>query len=711
MKFALIFSLLCFNALSFAQEKLAGHVRNPDGEFLVGANVYIKGTYCGVTTDTAGYFSFSPGATDTSVLVVSYMGYSPSETFLKEIPEKKSIEIVLKLNPQKLDAISIIAGAFEAGEKSRAVLLSPIEIASIASSDGDVYGALKSFPGTQKQGETGKLIVRGGAAGESKTFIDGMLVSSPYTSSLPDLPARGRFSPFMFNGIMFSTGGYSAEYGQALSSVLELKTPAMFNENLTSFSIMNVGAGLSHTHKGQKSSYSAELNYSNLYPYFLTAQHELEWIKVPQSYSANFFHRHKTRGAGIIKTDITCSRSSSVLRYNNSVNNFTSIGLNSDNVYGKSTYNVDLGDKWLLKAGIAYNLNTDKKQPGNINISQKLATTHTRLGLVNYTNDRLTFKFGLGLYSTKADLTYTSIAYDMKVKLNAKDFLISGFAEADFRITENTALRIGGRGEYLAIAKKPNSSPRISLAQKVTGNSQLSLAWGTYFQQADTAYLLIKPDLGFEKATHFIVNYQLQKHNRTFRAEVYYKAYNNLLMYKTDTLGRYLDLQNKGDGFARGIDMFWKDDKTIKYATYWISYSYIDTKRKYRDYNMSVTPEYVAKHNLSAVFKYWVQPLSTQVCLTYNFSSGRPYNNPNHEAFMAGRTPASHDISANLSYITNIFGNYTIIHLSVSNIAGFKNIYTYRFEPVRDENGLYIGHPVSSLLQRTIIAGLFISIK
>jgi hypothetical protein len=93
----------------------------------------------------------------------------------------------------------------------------------------------------QKQGETGKIIVRGGDNNESATYMDGLLVSSPYYSSMPDLPSRGRFSPFMFNGVMFSTGGYSAEYGQALSSVLELKTPGLFDENITSLSIMDVG--------------------------------------------------------------------------------------------------------------------------------------------------------------------------------------------------------------------------------------------------------------------------------------------------------------------------------------------------------------------------------------------------------------------------------------------------------------------------------------
>ena len=169
----------------------------------------------------------------------------------------------------------------DAGDKKRAVLLNSLDIATTASSDSDIYGALSTFPGAQKQGETGKIIVRGGDSYETNTYMDGMLVSSPYMSTMPDLPARGRFSPFMFNGVMFSTGGYSAEYGQALSSVLELKTPGLFDEDVTSVSLMNVGVGLSHTVRNLNSAYTVEANYNNLTPYFLMAKYSL-WSRSPR---------------------------------------------------------------------------------------------------------------------------------------------------------------------------------------------------------------------------------------------------------------------------------------------------------------------------------------------------------------------------------------------------------------------------------------------
>ena len=100
--------------------------------------------------------------------------------------------------------------------------------------------ALSTLPGTQKIGETEGLFVRGGSASETKTVIDEMVVENPFFSSVPDIPSRGRFSPMLFKGTFFSTGGYSAQYGQALSSVLVLKTQDLAPKTQTAISLMAV---------------------------------------------------------------------------------------------------------------------------------------------------------------------------------------------------------------------------------------------------------------------------------------------------------------------------------------------------------------------------------------------------------------------------------------------------------------------------------------
>lgn len=102
--------------------------------------------------------------------------------------------------------------------------LQPVDLVTVGGSNGDLYRALQTLPGAQLQGESGRLLVRGGSSNETQTYIDGMHVLNPYTTTGTDTPARGRYSTFMFSGVNLASGGQSQEYGEALSAVLPLET-------------------------------------------------------------------------------------------------------------------------------------------------------------------------------------------------------------------------------------------------------------------------------------------------------------------------------------------------------------------------------------------------------------------------------------------------------------------------------------------------------
>ena len=100
----------------------------------------------------------------------------------------------------------------------------PVELVTVGGANGDLYHALQTLPGTQIQGESGRLLVRGGSSDEAQTYIDGMHVLNPYTATGINSPARGRYSTFMFSGVNLESGGAPLEYGEALSAVLPLET-------------------------------------------------------------------------------------------------------------------------------------------------------------------------------------------------------------------------------------------------------------------------------------------------------------------------------------------------------------------------------------------------------------------------------------------------------------------------------------------------------
>ena len=134
---------------------------------------------------------------------------------LGDVFNMKNLAIKLREDVNTLDAVVLSAGTFSAGDNSKVNVLKPLDVVTTASALGDFVGALQTLPGTSTVAEDGRLFVRGGDAEETQIFIDGIRVFTPYSPTTNNSPTRGRYSPFLFDGIRFSTGGYSAEFGQA----------------------------------------------------------------------------------------------------------------------------------------------------------------------------------------------------------------------------------------------------------------------------------------------------------------------------------------------------------------------------------------------------------------------------------------------------------------------------------------------------------------
>ena len=175
-----------------------------------------------------------------------------------------------------------------------------------------------------------------------------------------------------------------------------------------------------------------------------------------------------------------------------------------------------------------------------------------------------------------------------------KDNYAAAFAETDIYLTNAAALKLGGRYEYSSIIRKANFAPRISLAYKTGANAQVSLAYGIFYQKPLNNELLFTNSLGYTKATHYIANYQKTVTDRIFRVEAFYKKY-------ADLVKTYPSYSNDGTGYAKGFELFFRDKKTFKNLDYWISYSYLNTKRDYLNYPGKLQPYFAAPHTASIV--------------------------------------------------------------------------------------------------------------
>ncbi|MGB5434772.1 MAG: TonB-dependent receptor, partial [Maribacter sp.] len=242
-----LLSLTClFTTALFAQTNISGTVTDEKNNPIIGANVYLEGTYDGATSDAQGYFSFETGEKGTQTLVVSMIAYE-THYEVGDVSMLKNMVIKMRETINQLKGVTLTAGSFSAGDNSKVSVLKPLDIVTTAGAAGDFVAALQTLPGTSTVSGDGRLFVRGGTAGETQVFIDGLRVFQPFNATVNNIPTRGRFSPFLFKGITFSTGGYSAEYGQALSSVLLLNTTDVAEQEKTDISLMSVGGGIGHT--------------------------------------------------------------------------------------------------------------------------------------------------------------------------------------------------------------------------------------------------------------------------------------------------------------------------------------------------------------------------------------------------------------------------------------------------------------------------------
>ncbi|MCU0382267.1 MAG: TonB-dependent receptor [Chitinophagaceae bacterium] len=708
-KWILVLALAMMTGILRAQVSISGRVLDQRNKPVSGVSIGIRDAYDGATSDSAGNFRFTTTEKGKRVLEASSLGYRPFTLEIDIADSDLRQDIILREEISELKAVVISAGTFEASDKKKATVLNPIDIVTTASGNGDVTGALKSLPGAQQVGESEGLFVRGGTAAETKTFIDGTLVNNFFFSSVPNIAQRSRFSPFIFKGTVFSTGGYSALYGQAMSSALILESIDLPEQSSGSLGVTLIGlsGGYQHLDKNGKWSAGANYGYSDLSLAFALIPQQQDYEQVPVYHNADVNFRVKTSKNGMLKYYGTFG-ANRLKFFTNSLDTLgylSGFGLKNLNHYHNLSWRENLGRRWKMNAGLSYTYNrddiesgiyTDDKQPVLISGLEFRDYLLERTG--HYFNAKLVLErrlFGLnmirfgGEYNRLDDHTDFVAFNNQRFPVTVEEKLSSAFAETDLYITNDLAAKIGGRFEHSSLLDRTNIAPRVSLAYKTGKFSQASVAYGIFYQNPETRFIAPGQDINFSRATHYIAQFQRIAAQQTFRAEVFYKKYDALL--KTAFNGpQELATGNGGFGDAKGIEFFWRDKKTFKEIDYWISYSFLDTERDFQNFPFAIQPSFAARHTASLIVKKFVTKWKTGFNGAYNYASGRPYyfiaRNPQtgeNEFRDRGMTKDYHNISFSLNFLPNLGKKdpkmFAVYVLSVSNIFNFYQEFGYEY--------------------------------
>jgi hypothetical protein len=228
LRFCLPLLLFLISQMAFAQDAaIRGFVYDKEsGEPVIFANVLLKGTSFGVTTDANGYYSLTkiaPGSYELVVSTIEYKIFSESITIDKG--KIISRNILLEKSVIELGSAEVRADKQENETQVRMSVktLTPREIKQLPSIGGtpDLAQYLQVLPGVVFTGDQGgQLYIRGGSPVQNKVLLDGMLVYNPFHSI-------GLFSVFdtdIISNADIYTGGFNAQFGGRISSVMDITT-------------------------------------------------------------------------------------------------------------------------------------------------------------------------------------------------------------------------------------------------------------------------------------------------------------------------------------------------------------------------------------------------------------------------------------------------------------------------------------------------------
>ncbi|RFZ90934.1 TonB-dependent receptor [Mucilaginibacter conchicola] len=664
-----------------AQFVIKGRVLSADSNSVGHASIKIRGTKVGAPADSAGYYQFKTTIPGKQWLICSAIGYQ-KDSVLININGDFSRNFILKIDSGSFGVVKVSAGK-PIHETKREYVLNDLDIATTAGSVADVAAALQTFPGAAPAGNETGIFIHGGSAEETKTFFDGMLVKNPFGSRLPDIANRSRYSAFLFEKTMFTTSGYNPEYGQAMSSAMLWDTKGLADTTSTEFSLVSLGIGAAHTQRFKSSSLTVGANYYNYALNNSVVKQNVAWQMDPRQYQSMIHWKIKTSPTGMFKLFADYSDTQLSFKINNPIKNQWELLSNTNrNWYVNAHYTDYVFNSWKLFAGVAFNNTAENGSLVKDPYHQHDNVWQEKISLSKEFFKNSLFTVGAEQFQSQRNEGFAQL------QRGYNDVLSAAFAQQAVYITKNILVDAGLRAERSNYLNRNNLAPRTSLSYIPSKAHKITGSFGSYYEKPDDSFLSQTDQLTFEKANNYALEYTFTNQYKNLRVQFFHKQYSDLTKIITpvfsgfQAFGPPLQISafnNSGSGYAKGIDVFWHDVGTFNALEYYISYSYIDTKRNFIDYPAAATPPFVSKHTGNLVAKKLIMNYRAQVSATYTFSSGRSYFNPLNTVFMGDRTQANHNISLGFSYLPHIGRSYSAINLTVGNIFGFKQVYSYRY--------------------------------
>ena len=627
------------------------------GEPMMLTNVVLENTLIGTTTDVNGYFVLSKIKTGDYNIKVTLLGY---ETYIAPIKIEKNKVLALKidLSPSATELQTVeIQGKQEVARTESQVSIEKItskDIQQMPSIGGqaDLAQYIQVLPGVVFSGDQGgQLYIRGGSAIHNKVLLDGMVVYNPFHSI-------GLFSVFetdIIRNADIYTGGFSAQYGGRISSVMDITTKDGNKKHFSGkLAASTFGANLlleGPLLKKKDYSLSYILSAKNSY---LSKTSTSIYSYMNKELPYDYFDLY---GKLTLATDNGSKINFFGLNFSDKVNQYEAIAdFNWVNrAFGTNFLLIPGTSSALVEGVVAYSDYTMNMRETTTNQNQmsNIGGFNVGLSVTNFFgDDRL--KYGMEMEGNTTRTAY-------KINDTITDYSTEIGRYAIYKLLyRSILLEPSLRLNYYASLGNVFLEPRLSAKWNITKKFRLKLATGVYSQtfldtKSDrdivnlfTGYMTVNPDLNIvgsfrgealstyvQKSNHFIfgAEYDILR-NFNLNVELYYKTMSNLTSVNRERLyADDLDHSDKPEyqrkeytvenGKAYGADFSLKYDDGRLYV--WTIYS---LGKVIREGEMQTySPHYDRRHNVNVLINYQMgQSRDFEISLRWNYGSGFPYS-------------------------------------------------------------------------------------
>ena len=591
------------------------------------AHVALPALRLGALTDDQGRFAFDLPE-GRHVLEVGQLGFEKVRLEVTVAVGFSPLAILLREEPVPVDEVVVAASSFGQAGKSEGAVVRRVDIVTTPGGAADVFQALRALPGINAPNEGAAVFVRGGEPSETLIRLDGGDIGHPYHYEGASGGLFSAIDSYMLESAFFSSGGFSARYGGALSGVLDIQTQDPLNLKTVSVGANLAGGGVSTSWAvvPDRLSFVGSLSHSAPELLFRLYGTSTDYEVAPSSMNGIGKLIYRYSGSGRLTFEYLESHDQ-VGAKSQYLNSESIYSAKAETQFGALQFQDVVAGRIALRGQASGQWYDNRWSYGPIGARQTERNAQANFEAVWPVSPRHELSFGTNLRRPDTEIAgrFPADSTDLlpgaptrQQQTRAVVDYPGFYLEDKMRVWGPLYATVGGRFDFASTPGVWTSDPRAALAWRIDERQTLRVATGRYHQLADPRYLdpvYGNPDLSPLRADHVIAGYEWKSEFGNARLEAYRKDYRELVTNDSTTF-----YANGGHGYARGVDAFVQG--TYRWLSGWVSYGWLDSKRKELDDPREVPARYGVDHSLTLVGKYQVDS-EWQIGAKYNYSTGR----------------------------------------------------------------------------------------